>query len=273
MTSSSTSPPTVLVDWNEDEVYMNETSGSGGIVNGYGKIWWDEAILGRLPNKDGDTRPRLIHVESSVDVLVEKVTLVNSPFWTLTVEAIRAEIRHVNVLVDRKYQAQLITSRNPYQTDVEMSRRLGQQQVEKFPFPNDLPDWIGRKIHQPEDLNTDGIDPIGTDIWVHDCIVQNADDSIAVKPPPGGNRTTAFHNKYHYNCTRNVTVENMVLTGFGASIGSVGPTKFNACVDSVTFRNISMPGTGKGECLELLFFCDCDPHISSSYTHCFSAKL
>jgi polygalacturonase len=116
----------------------------------------------------------------------------------------------------------------------------------EFPFPSDLPDWVGRRIRQPQDLNTDGIDPMGTDIWIHDCIVQNADDSIAVKPPPGGNETSLLHGRFHYNCTRNVTIENMVLTGFGASIGSVGPTMFNACVDQVVFRNISMPGTGKG---------------------------
>jgi len=243
LTSSSKSRPIVDVDWDRNEVYLNQTSGSGGIVNGYGKIWWDEAIVGRLPRKDGDTRPRLIHVESSADVLVEQLTLLNSPFWTLTVQAVRAEVRYVNVLVDRQYQAELM-GRSDAELDIEMSRRLGQP-VAKFPFPDDIPDWIGRKIHQPEDLNTDGIDPIGTDIWVHDCIVQNADDSIAVKP--SGNMTTAYHKKFHYNCTRNVTVENMVLTGFGASIGSVGPSKFHACVDQVTFRNISMPGTGKGK--------------------------
>ena len=241
MTSSSQSPPTVTVDFTRDEVYMNQTTGSGGIVNGYGKIWWDEAILGRLPRKDGDTRPRLVHIQSSADILVENLTLVNSPFWTLTVEAIRAEVRHVNVLVDRKYQAELL-GRSDSDVDAKLSRSLSHE----VSFPHDIPDWVGRKIHQPQDLNTDGIDPIGTDIWVHNCIVQNADDSVAVKPPPDGNRSTAFHKKFHYNCTRNVTVENMVLTGFGASIGSVGPTEFNACVDNVTFRNISMPGTGKG---------------------------
>ena len=106
LTCSSLNRPSVYVV--DNEVEMDQSEGSGGIVNGYGKIWWDEAILGRLPNKDGDTRPLLIHVESSADVLVEKLTLVNSPFWTLTVEAVGAEVRYVNVLVDRKYQAQLL---------------------------------------------------------------------------------------------------------------------------------------------------------------------
>jgi hypothetical protein len=35
-------------------------------------------------------------------------------------------------------------------------------------------------------------------------------------------------------------------TGFGASIGSVGPHADVNCVRNITFRNISMPGTGKG---------------------------
>ena len=43
-------------------------------------------------------------------------------------------------------------------------------------------------------------------------------------------------------------IENMVLTGFGASIGSVPPHSWPNvnCVSNVTFRNISMPKTGKG---------------------------
>ena len=31
-------------------------------------------------------------------------------------------------------------------------------------------------------MNTDGIDPSGRDVWVHDSYVLNDDDSIAVKP-------------------------------------------------------------------------------------------
>jgi hypothetical protein len=46
-------------------------------------------------------------------------------------------------------------------------------------------------------------------------------------------------------------IENMVLSGFGASIGSVPadtvkPGDTPNCVRNITFRNISMPETGKG---------------------------
>mmetsp|Transcript_94716 Transcript_94716/g.216661 ORF Transcript_94716/g.216661 Transcript_94716/m.216661 type:complete len:312 (-) Transcript_94716:85-1020(-) len=96
-----------------------------------------------------------------------------------------------------------------------------------------LPSWV----LQPEDLNTDGIDPNGRDFHIHDCVINNDDDSIAVKPSSGADPVS---------CSENMLIENMVLTGFGASIGSVPPRADVACVRNITFRNISMPGTGKG---------------------------
>jgi polygalacturonase len=89
---------------------------------------------------------------------------------------------------------------------------------------------------QPEDLNTDGIDAGGQDIWVHDCRILNDDDSIAVKPVDSS----------FLDCSRNMLFENLVLTGFGASIGSVPPHPGGNCVSNITFRNIEMPGTGRG---------------------------
>ena len=43
-------------------------------------------------------------------------------------------------------------------------------------------------------------------------------------------------------------IENVVMTGFGASIGSVAakPEHERACVRNITWRNITMPDTGKG---------------------------
>jgi polygalacturonase len=191
----------------------------------------------------------LVHILESSDLLVEGLTLLNSPYWTVTLEAVRAEVTNINILVDRKYQTSLLDqTRTTAGIITETERMLGNVHV---PFPiDDLPDWITRKFHQPQDLNTDGIDPIGQDIWVHDCVVMNADDSVAVKP-------MHRHDKPAFsiipNCTRNVTIENMVLTGFGASVGSVGPSDRHPCVDNITFRNISMPGTGK----VCMYFCSC----------------
>jgi polygalacturonase len=257
ITSSSKHRAVVFVDYNNNMVYLDRNAGMGGLINGDGKDWWNDAIAGRLPSKDGDTRPRLLQVRSCADVVVEKLTLVNSPFWTLTVEAVGAEVGHVNVLVDRRYQTNLFAESTlktiqwveDSVTDMAVAnqRRLGNRDSFNFVFPvDDLPDWVFRRLRQPQDLNTDGIDPIGMHIHIHDCIVQNADDSVAVKPSTFGVHATVVNKTIPYRCTHNITIENMVLTGFGASIGSVGPTKYHPCVDLVTFRNITMPGTGKG---------------------------
>lgn len=238
LTSSSKNQARAVVDYSKNEVYLDQHCGSGGIINGNGKIWWDDAIFGRLPGKNGDARPRLIHVQSSANIVVENLTLLNSPFWTLTVEAVGAEIRDINILVDRKYQTRL------HQLIKDNKKNLSHPMDEigaLTKFPHDFPDWAGLVA-----LNTDGIDPRGIDIWIHDCIVQNADDSIAVKPPVNGNETTALNGTIPYNCTRNITVENVVLTGIGATVGSVGPRRNHPCVDGVVFRNVTMPGTGKG---------------------------
>lgn len=102
-----------------------------------------------------------------------------------------------------------------------------------------IPAWM----LQPEDLNTDGIDPSGSDFYVHDVKIHNDDDSIAVKPSIRG---SVGVDGTAYDCTQNMLFENMELVGFGASIGSVPPNKDRKCVDGITMRNVSMPGTGKG---------------------------
>ena len=79
--------------------------------------------------------------------------------------------------------------------------------------PGGLLDWLLDQVVkllpawalQPEDLNTDGIDPNGEDFHVHDCNISNDDDSIAVKPSDGRGPVAA--------CSRNMLFENIVLTG------------------------------------------------------------
>lgn len=91
---------------------------------------------------------------------------------------------------------------------------------------------------QPEDLNTDGIDTSGHDVWIHHVTIVNDDDSIAVKPSSGSS--------FASTCTENILIEDSTMTGFGASIGSVPPNVNHNCVRNVTFRRLAMPETGKG---------------------------
>ncbi|GMH57099.1 hypothetical protein TrST_g9729 [Triparma strigata] len=212
------------------------TSSTVGLVNGGGKPWWDKMIAGTLPPKNSDSRPKLIHLSRTADVLIEKITMVNSPSWNLVVDAVRAEIRNIEVKTDREYQRAL-KERKYYSTSSDAKDKLKEWLVDKV--SGLIPAWL----LEPEDLNTDGIDPSGIDFWIHDVKIHNDDDSIAVKPSIGG---SVGVDGTEYDCSQNMLLENMELVGFGASIGSVPPNVNRKCVDGITMRNVSMPGTGKG---------------------------
>lgn len=205
--------------------------GLGGLpqvaIDGNGKGWWDGVMTNKISSGG---RPRMLSISDSSDVLVQNLLLVNSPSWHLRIVAARAEVRFVHVEVDRQVQAEIKTHM------AQRSPKLPSEFGSLLPGKDSL-------ILQPEDLNTDGIDTAGVDIWVHDCVVHNDDDSVAVKPTNAGQ---TFIDGTTADCTERVVVEDTVLTGFGASIGSVGPSTKRACVNNVTFRNIAMPNTGKG---------------------------
>ena len=206
--------------------------GGAGTVDGQGLPWWNKWVLGKT---DGKHRPHLIVLDKCTDCLVESIRMINSPnFHLLLADVARVEVRFVHVEVNRK----------AIRGAKALRRMLRLQANETIPSA-----WGagGNPVLQPEDLNTDGIDPSGTDIYIHDSYINNDDDSIAVKPCTRRRCTNAATD----GCTANLLVENMVLSGFGASVGSVpadvvreGDTR--NCIRNVTFRNISMPETGKG---------------------------
>ena len=72
-------------------------------------------------------------------------------------------------------------------------------------------------------LNTDGIDVGGRDIHIHDCVIENFDDAVALKPQHGGPDASP-DNPVLAACTENVLVEDVWVTnGVGMSVGSVSP--------------------------------------------------
>eukprot|EP00039_Didymoeca_costata_P013631 m.210786 g.210786 ORF g.210786 m.210786 type:complete len:459 (-) comp15826_c0_seq12:994-2370(-) len=197
-----------------------------GLIDGSGQPWWLRYTLGdcglNLPkNKSAycPGRPKLVVISQSQNVLVEDLTLMNSPSFNLLLDVVKsAEVRRVVV-----------------NTDISELQKLKAQRTEFLSKTTNVNHFRGL---QPEDLNTDGIDASGRDIHIHDCIVHNDDDSIAIKPQDS---TGLFS-----TCSENMLIENMVLVGFGASIGSVPPHPNHNCVRNITFRNITMPKTGKG---------------------------
>lgn len=202
----------------------------GGLVDGQGKRWWNEFTIGGELNHSH--RPKLITVKESENVLVENLFLLNSPSFNLLLgDVLHAEVRGVTVFVDKARSGEEDKSSSS-------SSSLRAKQIVRGILGEDENTSSLRLTLQPSDLNTDGIDPSGRDVWVHDTVIINDDDSIAVKP---------CNTKCTYSdCSEDMLFENLVLSGFGASIGSVPPNDAHNCVRNVTFRNISMPRTGKG---------------------------
>jgi len=107
-------------------------------------------------------------------------------------------------------------------------------------------------------LNTDGIDPSGSNVHIHHVKITNFDDAVAVKPAHSNNQIA--------KCAEQILVEDLtVVFGIGMTIGSVPPNKNHACVRNVTFRNIDFhypiksiyvktnPGSGTGEIQNILY--------------------
>ena len=88
-------------------------------------------------------------------------------------------------------------------------------------------------------LNTDGIDPSGSNYHIYNITCQNYDDVVVPKPAHGDNE--------YANCTENLMIENItVRLGVGLSIGSVPPNDQTNCIRNVTFRNAVMEKPLKG---------------------------
>jgi polygalacturonase len=203
-------------------------------IDGQGKLWWNKMMTNDLP---GDRhRPMLVAFRNVTDGLMSGLNVLNGPcFHFYLHQVLRVEVAHCNVEVDRWEQRRI-------------KQVLREEHTAGSGMSIDLANpWTPL---QPWDLNTDGIDTYGKDIWIHDCIINNDDDSIAVKPTDASGTYSA--------CTENVLIEDTIMTGFGASIGSVSPHENHNCVKNITFRNISMPQTGKGIYIKSNPSCDAD---------------
>ena len=82
-------------------------------------------------------------------------------------------------------------------------------------------------------LNTDGIDPSGSNILIERVNITNFDDAIAVKPVNSDFQLV--------KCSENITAHNMIVrSSFGLSVGSVPPHDKYNCIKNVTFHDITM---------------------------------
>jgi polygalacturonase len=109
-------------------------------------------------------------------------------------------------------------------------------------------------------LNTDGIDPQGSNVHIRRVKITSYDDAVAVKP--SDTRNVISEDK----CTQNILVEDsQVVLSVGMTIGTVPSNLWHTCIRNVTFRNIKFdkpfkavyvktnPGLGTGEISNILY--------------------
>ena len=166
-----------------------------GTIDGQGYRWWVEIMFNFLQYR----RPHLLLLENCVNILIENVTLLNSPEYHVYARPVKnLLVRNVYIWVDVEAQKSLLNS-SPWK-------------VPMFPF------------------NTDGIDPAGQNILIQNITVENYDDAVAVKPS---------HLKEEGCTENVVVENANIINSVGMSIGSVPPDPKINCIRNVTFRNIN----------------------------------
>lgn len=88
-------------------------------------------------------------------------------------------------------------------------------------------------------LNTDGIDPAGSNILIERVNITNYDDAVAIKP--------CSKSFIKSTCSENIIVRDCITyASLGMSIGSVPPSPHYNCIRNTTFKDIVMYHPIKG---------------------------
>ncbi|CDW86325.1 polygalacturonase [Stylonychia lemnae] len=172
-----------------------------GTFDGQGYWWWMREYI--VANKF--SRPQILGMNRVQNCIIEGVRFLNSPRFHMYLQDINNFlIQDLEIRVDVLQQKKLAIKYGKYNF--------------KFGIPT-FP------------LNTDGIDPSGSNILIRNVNITSYDDSIAIKPSHG-DRIIA-------KCSENIRAENITTwMGLGMTIGSVPPNQHHSCVRNVTFKNV-----------------------------------
>ena len=106
----------------------NLTITGNGTFYGQGYTWWKEFLKGEIVRE----RPSLINIDSCIDVIIENITLLNSPRFNIYGNyVLRFVTRNMKIWVDVNQQKKLLNS----------------LKIPIFPFNTDGVDVKGKQIH------------------------------------------------------------------------------------------------------------------------------
>jgi len=245
----------MLAFWNCSDIFVTTSSGTlnrngWGVLDGWGYDWWWFVLLG-----GEDNRPNLISTEGVARMTVTHLRMTNSPqFHAYMHDVLDLEMYGIDIYVDVEAQQAmlrsqgLLTDGKAFDAAVSLSKlerhmaaagptspRALARFAERLQALNELSDAgtalpAGIPVFP---LNTDGIDPAGRNVYIHDSNITCFDDAVALKPLNSWSGVVAGP------CTTNVTVDHVnIIFGVGATIGSVPPDVGVNCISNSTFSNI-----------------------------------
>jgi len=161
-------------------------------VDGQGFMWWLRDYINMNPAQ----RPLLFTIETCRNVEITGIRWVNSPRFFMHHEDIDNFYYH-DFEIYTDWWGHYIIGQLFLGLDTEW-------ELDGFSLPT-FP------------LNTDGIDPAGTNILIERVNITNFDDAVAIKPMDSNGKVAT--------CSQNITVRDCVVNfGVGMSIGSVSPS-------------------------------------------------
>ena len=145
----------------------NFTMTGDGLLDGHGLKWWNKWVFDPPHNVK---RPKLVVIDTCRHVLIENIRAINSPSFHFALHnVVHAEVRRIEIHVNRKAIRQLkavkrskrlgltpsviVADISPTQTRAAMTTSTPSRAHTMTTTP--------RPVLEPEDLNTDGIDPQG----------------------------------------------------------------------------------------------------------------
>ena len=213
------------LDFNYLENVLLSSSGGAdarGTLNGQGYAWWEGEDIRSISGN----RPRLLTIQSSQNVTMEKWILLNSPFWSFLAKDTNGfTLRFCEALTSWSYAHQTPPTKGLF-------RRL---LLWVWRSLMSCSKWLYaiNSLREMTAYNTDGFDFQGYNVHAHDLSVQTADDAIAVK----GVSSNHLYERIH------------VYSGLGLAIGGIG----SDTVRNITFRDCYVAHTMKAIYIKALW--------------------
>lgn len=207
-----------------------------GIVDGLGYDWWTRT----WEHKDKNKAPRLLQWYQVQTGEISGVKWLNSPRFFIHLQDIDSVYVHdFEIRTDVLRQKAWISEAHKANTfEEKFNDFVYNFMLHFFHDYVDIVDFFFSGKTEWDSwptmpLNTDGIDPSGSNVTIRNIKITNWDDAVAVKA--SSNDSVVAKD----GCSQDITVENMTVTfGVGASIGSVSPNVGHHCVRRVHFKDV-----------------------------------